>query len=139
MHEKMSGTKVYPNDILLNITGGSLGRSTIFYAEVGEANVSQHVTIIRPAISQTRFFLHLCIISPYGQELIWGRQVGANREGLSKRILELFEFPIPPLKEQQRIVSKVTELFALCDGLKARLAAAQSLAGQMAEGVVAEA
>lgn len=135
-HERMSGTKVFPGDILLNITGGSLGRSTIFPSDVGEANVSQHVTIIRPTNSQTRFFLHLCIMSPYGQELIWGRQVGANREGLSKRILELFEFPIPPLEEQDRIVSKVDELFALCDRLKARIAEAQKVANQMAEGVV---
>ncbi|MFN5168800.1 MAG: restriction endonuclease subunit S [Cyclobacteriaceae bacterium] len=45
-------------------------------------------------------------------------------------------FPLPPLNEQQRIVSKVNELFALCDDLKARLAAAQTLANQMAEGMV---
>lgn len=117
-HEAMSGTKVMPNDILLNITGGSLGRSTIFPTHLGEANISQHVTIIRPTNPETRAFLHLCIISPYGQRLIWGRQVGANREGLSKKVLELFEIPIPPLAEQHRIVAKVDELMTLCDELE---------------------
>ena len=135
-HEKMGGTKVYPNDILLNITGGSLGRSTIFPDDVGEANVSQHVTIIRPTNPQTRFFLHLCIMSPYGQGLIWGRQVGANREGLSKKILELFEFPIPPAKEQNRIITKVDELFALCDHLKERIAESQKVVNQMADSIL---
>ena len=117
-HEKMSNTKVYPNDILLNITGGSLGRSAIFPYEYQEANVSQHVTIIRPTNLHTTSYLHFCILSPYIQNLIWGRQVGANREGLSKKILELFEIPFPPLREQQRIVAKIGELFTLCDSLK---------------------
>jgi type I restriction enzyme S subunit len=134
-HERMAGTKVYPNDILLNITGGSLGRSTIIPEDAEEANVSQHVTIIRPANRDTRFFLHLCIISPYGQQLIWGRQVGANREGLSKKVLELFEIPIPPLNEQQRIVHKVNELFSLCDKLAERLGTAQVIKNQLADSV----
>ena len=135
-HERMSGTKVYPNDILLNITGGSLGRSTIFPDDAEEANVSQHVTIIRPTNPDTRFFLHMCIVSPYGQELIWGRQVGANREGLSKKVLELFEIPIPPLKEQKRIIRKVNELFALCDSLKERITEAQKVANLMADSIL---
>ena len=64
-HQKMSNTVVIPNDILLNITGASLGRCTIYPDGLGEANVSQHVTIIRPTSSKTKNFLHLCILSPY--------------------------------------------------------------------------
>jgi type I restriction enzyme, S subunit len=137
-HEIMSGTKVYPNDILLNITGGSLGRSTIFPDRADEANVSQHVTIIRPTNPEIRFFLHFCIVSPYGQELIWGRQVGANREGLSKKVLELFEIPIPPLNEQKRIIGKVNELFVLCDRLKERITESQKVVNHMADSILSQ-
>lgn len=118
-NSKMGNTVVMPNDILLNITGGSLGRSTIFPNESIAANVSQHVTIIRPTLKASSAFLHKCVLSPYVQSMIWGRQVGANREGLSKRILELFEFPFPPLAEQTRIVAKVDSLMALCEKLEA--------------------
>lgn len=117
-HQKMSNTVVLPNDVLLNITGASLGRCTIYPDGIGEANVSQHVTIIRPTNESMRFFLHTCLLSPYGQNLIWGRQVGMAREGLSKKVLELFEIPTPPLAEQHRIVAKVDELMALCDQLE---------------------
>ncbi len=117
-HQKMSNTVVEPNDILLNITGASLGRCTVYPEGVGEANVSQHVSIIRPTNSGTRFYLHLCVLSPYTQSLVWGRQVGMAREGLSKKVLELFELPLPPLAEQHRIVAKVNELMALCDRLE---------------------
>jgi type I restriction enzyme S subunit len=117
-HEKMSNTIVYPNDLLLNITGGSLGRSTIYPENIGEANVSQHVSIIRPFDELNVKFIHLCVLSPYIQGLIWSRQVGMAREGLSKKVMELFEFPLPPLAEQKRIVTKVDELMLLCDKLE---------------------
>ena len=139
-HKKMSNTIVYPNDILLNITGASLGRSTIYPSDLKEANVSQHVTIIRPTLETIKFYLHLCILSPYSQNLVWSRQVGMAREGLSKKVLELFEIPIPPLAEQHRIVAKVEELFVLCDGLKDRINQAQvtqlNLATALVEGAV---
>jgi type I restriction enzyme S subunit len=118
IHEQMSNTKVIPDDVLLNITGASLGRSTIFPKELIEANVSQHVTIIRLIETGMNNFLHLGILSPLIQKLVWGRQVGMAIEGLSKKVLELFEFPVPPLKEQHRIVAKVDELMALCDQLE---------------------
>ncbi|MGL5813700.1 MAG: restriction endonuclease subunit S [Aeromonas sp.] len=130
-HLKMEGTKVIPGDVLLNITGASLGRTLIFPDSIKEANVSQHVTIIRLLIDELAPFVHLGIKSPLVQDLIWGRQVGMAIEGLSKRTLEQFEFPIPPLAEQHRIVAKVDELMALCDQLEqqseAQLAAHQTL------------
>jgi len=42
----------------------------------------------------------------------------------------------PPLAEQHRIVAKVEELMALCDQLKARLAAANQLQQKLADGMV---
>lgn len=117
-HSKMDNTKVLPNDVLLNITGASLGRSTIFPKELAEANVSQHVTIIRLIQPSLSSFVHLGIQSPIVQRLVWGRQVGMAIEGLSKKVLELFEFPVPPQAEQPRIIAKVDELMALCDQLE---------------------
>lgn len=119
-HEVMSNTTVFGNDILLNITGASLGRTTIFPTDIGEANVNQHVTIIRLVEVEMCKFVHLGLMSPMVQKLVWGRQVGMAIEGLSKKVLEQFEFPIPPLEEQHRIVAKVDELMSLCDALEAQ-------------------
>ncbi len=136
-HKKMNNTKVIPDDILLNITGGSLGRSTIYPKDIGEANVSQHVTIIRPTITSTNQYLHYCILSPYIQGLIWERQVGMAREGLSKKVFELFEIPFPPLNEQQRIVKKIDELMTICDKLKMDINDAKSNQVLLADAIVA--
>ncbi|MBD1230636.1 hypothetical protein IDM33_11835 [Acinetobacter seifertii] len=43
----MSGSKVQANDILLNITGASIGRSCVVSTTFVEGNVNQHVCIIR--------------------------------------------------------------------------------------------
>ncbi|MEH6458108.1 MAG: restriction endonuclease subunit S [Cocleimonas sp.] len=120
-HQKMINTHVYPGDVLLNITGASLGRSTIFPKELVEANVSQHVTIIRLVEQEMGSFVHMGILSPLIQRLVWGRQVGMAIEGLSKKVLELFEFPVPPLAEQARIMEKVNQFMNMCDSLKLRI------------------
>lgn len=131
-HERMSGTTVLGNDILLNITGASLGRCALVPSDFGEANVSQHVTIIRPTDPEVREYLHLCILSPYTQAMIWNRQVGMAREGLSKKVLEQFEIPLPPLAEQRRIVDRVTELMRFCDVLESQLRHANIVAERLA-------
>jgi type I restriction enzyme S subunit len=47
VHDKMSGTHVQKDDILLNITGASIGRCALVPDTFVEGNVSQHVAIIR--------------------------------------------------------------------------------------------
>lgn len=136
-HAKMRNTHVIPNDILLNITGASLGRCAITPVEFSAANVSQHVTIIRPLLAETRQFLHICLLSPFGQGMIWGRQVGMAREGLSKKVLEQFEIPLPPLEEQKRIVAKVDELMELIDRLESKRKQVSGIAEAFAKAAVA--
>lgn len=136
-HKRMSGTAVLGNDVLLNITGASLGRCALVPSEFGEANVSQHVTIIRLTDPQVRDYLHLCILSPYTQSMIWGRQVGMAREGLSKKVLEQFEIPLPPIAEQHRIVARVAELMRFCDVMEQQLKRSLQVAEKLAVASVA--
>lgn len=136
-HERMGGTAVQGDDLLLNITGASLGRCALVPADFGVANVSQHVTIIRPTDPQIRGYLHLAMLSPYTQSMIWGRQVGMAREGLSKKVLEQFEMPLPPIPEQHRIIQRVTELMRFCDTMEIQLRASVELAARFAATAVA--
>jgi type I restriction enzyme, S subunit len=118
VHNRMSGTHIKENDILLNITGASIGRCSLVPNSFKEGNVSQHVAIIRFFIPEMREFIHLSLISPFFQKLIDNVQVGVSREGLSMQSLKLFPMLIPPLAEQHRIVAKVDELMGLCDRLE---------------------
>jgi type I restriction enzyme, S subunit len=126
VHERMSGTHVQHKDLLLNITGASIGRCALVPSTLREANVSQHVAIIRLFLSDIRQFIHLSLISPFFQRIIDDVQVGVSREGLSMQRLRQFPMLLPPLAEQHRIVAKVDELMAQCDRLEAAHAERES-------------
>lgn len=104
IHDSMKNSKVFPKDVLLNITGGSIGRT--FYVEewLGEANVNQHVCIIRPNENIDYKFLYFILKSKIGQEQILHEQTGSGREGLNFEALKNFYIPFVTIKEQQSIV-----------------------------------
>ncbi|MCP3386209.1 restriction endonuclease subunit S [Bradyrhizobium sp. CCGUVB4N] len=117
-HARMSGTRVLAGDLLLNITGGSMGRCCLVPSEFGEANISQHVAIIRVAVRGLETFLHRLVLSPYFQAFIFDEQTGAGRGGLPKNRMDQIAVAMPPFAEQQRIIAKVDELMELCDRLE---------------------
>ena len=121
INHKMINSVVRPKDILLNITGASIGRSSLVFDDFDIGNVNQHVAIIRLLDPEIRYFTHLYMISSYVFNLIMQVQVGVSREGLSMMKLKNFPIPLPPLPEQKRIVAKVEELLALCNRLETKL------------------
>lgn len=119
-HAKMRSTVVISNDLLFNITGASIGRCAVVPVDFDEANVSQHVTIVRTVFPSLNAFLHKVLVSRHVQQAVMDVQVGVSREGLSIAKLGLFLTPLPPVEEQSRIVARVDELMRLCDALEAK-------------------
>jgi type I restriction enzyme S subunit len=117
-HEQMSGTRVHARDVLLNITGASIGRVACAPDEIAEANVNQHVAIIRPTEELEARYLMYWLSQPAIQEFINGEQKGATRQGFTKTQIQAFEIPMPPLPEQRRIVAELDALQAEVDALK---------------------
>ena len=109
INQKKSGSIVKPKDILLNITGGSIGRCALVPDDFDIANVNQHVIIIRLANLELRKYIHSVITSTYIQEQILSRQVGSGRGGLSAETLSTFLIPLPPLNEQVAIERKLND------------------------------
>jgi len=138
-HEKMKETKINPEDLLLNITGGSIGRCAIVPNIFDTANINQHVAIIRTIKNGMGYFLHNIVLSDYFQQEIIESQTGAGREGLPKNKMDQIAIPLPPLAEQKAIVAKVESLLAVVDQLQAQNIAAQQRAGQLMQSVLKEA
>ena len=104
INAKKKGSIVRSKDILLNITGGSIGRCAVVPDDFDIANVNQHVMIIRLVAPKMRHWIHTILISEYIQNLIMDVQVGVSREGLSATKLMNFLIPVPPISEQNRIL-----------------------------------
>ncbi|MFZ6768066.1 restriction endonuclease subunit S [Undibacterium sp. Di26W] len=118
-HERMSSTAVKAGDLLLNITGGSIGRCAIVPDDFIEGNINQHIAIIRLALLESKRFVHAVICSDYFQQQILIHQTGSGRQGLPKNRMDEILVPIAPLAEQHRIVTKIDQLMFLCDQLEA--------------------
>lgn len=139
IHKRMEGTAVYPDDLLLNITGGSIGRCALVANEIQEANVNQHVAIVRPVLRSVNRFLHAVILSPYFQGEIDAAQTGAGREGLPKNKMDCLLIPLPPLAEQATIVARVEAMMERCQTLAAEIAHNRTRADQLLQAVLKEA
>lgn len=104
-HQEMNGTKLRVGDVLLNITGASIGRCSFVPDDFGEGNVNQHVCIIRPSAKLDHKFLNYCLAAPWGQDQILSSFTGASRQGLGQRDLGGIQIPLPALSEQCSIVA----------------------------------
>ena len=123
-------------DFLMNIVGGSIGR-TASYDIDDIANINQAVCLIRaiPGFMNDSFLLHffnseVCI------SYMFDKQVDNARANLSMGNISKFVIPIPPISEQHRIVAKIEELFSLCDHLKERITESQKVVSQMADSIL---
>lgn len=112
-----ANSAVYAKDILLNITGGSIGRCALVPDDFDLGNVNQHVLIIRNIDENNRAYIHLCICSPMVQSIIMDKAVG-DKAGFSAEKAKNLLIPLPPLAEQHRIVARVNELMAKIDELE---------------------
>lgn len=105
---------VIAKDILLNITGGSIGRCAIVPDDFSKGSVNQHILIIRMVEEETRFFTHQVLCSPYAQNHIKSKAVG-DKDGFSGGRCKYMPVPLPPLPVQKRIVSIIHSAFSVLD------------------------
>ena len=114
IHYSMSGTTVRKSDVLLNITGGSIGRCCLVDTDE-EMNVNQHVSIIRTKNSLNPYLLNYILSSDIGQKQVEYNISGGNREGLTIDGISNFYIPIPSKTEQQQIVEFLDKETSLID------------------------
>lgn len=105
--ESMKNSRVFKGDVLLNITGASIGRVCCAPVDICPANVNQHVSIIRPKRHLDPEFLALFLSSPDFQQFVMNAQAGATRQALTKAMIENFVVPVPQLTLQREIVRRI--------------------------------
>jgi len=109
-HAEMSSSQLKPRDVLLNITGASIGRCTFVPENFGEGNVNQHVCIIRGNHRIDHRFLAAFLSSPMGQGQVLSAFTGASRQGLSHKELGLISIPLPSIGVQRDVVAVLERL-----------------------------
>ena len=118
--DKLSQYVILEGDILMAMTGGTVGKSLyVKYLPEETMLLNQRVALIRPNIVFTDYIDYV-IKSQHIQGIITEAKNSTN-DNISMGDLYNFPIPIPPLAEQKRIVAKIEELFAVLDGIKESL------------------
>ena len=103
-------------DLLWNSTGlGTLGRMAVYRTELnpyGWAVADSHVTVIRPISGMAEsLFFYLFFASPIVQSVIEDKAEGSTKQKeLYVDTVKEYLIPVPPYREQKRIVAKIEEV-----------------------------
>lgn len=100
INNKMKGSELENYDVLLNITGASIGRSTYVPFGFPKANVNQHVCAIKlhDTSLEKALFVSTYFNSDFGQNQIAQNNAGSNREGINYS--QIKEIKIPSFKDE---------------------------------------
>ena len=102
-------------DILLARYGGSLGK--VFHAEQGAYNVAMAKVIFKfDNLIYKEFAFYYYLSDLYQGKL---KEISRTAQaGFNSTDFNDIYFPLPPLAEQQRIVSKIEELYSILDNIQ---------------------
>jgi type I restriction enzyme S subunit len=112
--EKVEGKRslVEKNDLLVGITG-HVGKAALVDRDIGEAYVSQSVALMKLVFPETARFVHLAMITDgFGKTQLERMVYGMGRPVLNLQNIRNVMLPLPPLAEQNRILSRIEELFS---------------------------
>ncbi len=138
--EKLKNVIIDLDDVLLNITGASIGRVNLAPESFVGGRVNQHVSIIRCNRSiLLPHYLHIYLASPKMQKWIEGENYGATRQALTKSMIESLELNPPSVEEQKEIVRLVDQYFAFADTIEAQVKKAQARVDNLTQSILAKA
>jgi type I restriction enzyme S subunit len=131
-------TRLQGGEVLLNIRG-TLGGVASVPINLRGYNIAREVAMIPFHRELVTEFLVNVMASPYFWNKILENLRGLAYKGINLSALRTFEFPLPPLAEQHRIVTKVDELMTLCDQLESYINESSSTRAKLLEAALYEA
>jgi type I restriction enzyme S subunit len=106
-------------DLMLVITGATVGRVSVFRKALEPGLVSQHVAICRlPQSEVYPDYVLWGLRGPVGQSQLLGKKYGQGKPGLNLANIRSLSLPFPPVAEQQRIVADLDVIQTEVDRVK---------------------
>lgn len=139
--DRLNCVELKANDVLIARMPDPLGRACIFpklpYKCVTVVDVCLIRTGEHSAISPK--LLKYWINATQIRNLIALNATGTTRKRITRKKLESFDFPVPPLAEQQEIVRQLDTMLAQVEQIKARLDAIPAILKKFRQSVLADA
>ncbi|MBL0644130.1 restriction endonuclease subunit S [Aeromonas veronii] len=143
LSQKTTDYEIVDGDILLTMTG-TKGKRDYLYSVLVDTQkragkklyLNQRLCAVR-GLGIVSDFLNISLKSELLLSAIYEKSTGtANQANIGMEALSNWVLPLPPIREQHRVVAKVDQLMALCDQLKSRLQTSQQTQLALAESLV---
>ena len=115
-HQKMKNSRVQFGDVLLNMTGASIGRCCEI-TENDEFNINQHIALIRPKNNLNSKFLNYFLMSHWGKEQTKFFMESPGKEALSAEKIKNYFIPNISIESQLKISNKIEKKLNQIDPL----------------------
>ena len=111
---KNSSAKLYPiNTVIIAMYGATIGKVGILSIEATTNQACACAIVYKNILF--KYVFHYLI---YQKEAFINKSKGGAQPNLSQEIIKKHEIPLPPIKEQQRIVNRIESLFVKLDRAK---------------------
>ena len=107
-------------DLLIARTGGTIGKTFLVEDLPVQAVFASYLIRVVPNINVSPNYMKVFVQSPLYWNQLHSKSSGTGQPNVNATSLKSLVLPLPPVKEQKRIVAKVDQLMALCDELESR-------------------
>lgn len=104
-NKQLARSKVFPDDVLMNIVGPPLGKFSLVTNTFDEWNINQAIAIFRAKEKVLPRYLMAALMQPKVLRPFLEQAVGIRQLNLSLEQCRNLEFPLPPLEEQKEFVA----------------------------------
>ena len=115
---KRASRKLHSGDTVFSMVRPYLKNIAYITEDLSDCIASTGFFVCSPQDNVDSKYLYYLMVSPYVVDGLNAFMKGDNSPSIRKDDIEKFEFPIPPLPEQQRIVEQIERLFSKLDEAK---------------------
>ena len=137
--ESLNKGRIYPDDIIVVKDGATTGKTSFVDNNFPyqDAAINEHLFIVRvdPRVAFPKFVFYY-LFSTAGQQQILSDFRGATVGGISRNFPLKVDVPIPPLTEQEQIVSELERHLSVADEIEATLDAELKRAERLRQSIL---
>ena len=130
------GVFIIAGSLLMVCIGGSIGKS--FYNTM-DISCNQQINTITPLARISSELLQYFLQSEYFQKVIWVKASGGTTPIVNRSKWESIPIPLPPLSEQFSILTKLDQMWQICDELEQTIKQNQNYTQQLLQVALKEA
>lgn len=140
IEEKYARTRLKGGEVILAIRG-TVGNAAVITDDLARLspNISREVAMIPVRSNIDSRFIALLLQSPGGYRSLAEKTKGVAQRGINLSDVRRLVTPLPTLKEQREIVSKVIQLFSRIESIERKARSALTLVNNLSQSILAKA